>query len=124
MKLSSTKRSRRMTNTLSLIIRFVNTPTTMSDEVAHAVREGITSCFSRGPILGYAMHNVQVSLLPTECLWDPQTPPIVVQSAIISCLSSGLREHANRLMEPIMRYEASVGSDNMGNVVSDLTASM
>ena len=103
--------------------RFVNTDITLSDETAHAIRDGIASCFSRGPILGYAMHNVKVSLLPSECMWDVQTPPIVVQSAIISCISNGLREQTNRLLEPVMKYEASVASESMGNVVSDLTSS-
>lgn len=79
------------------------------------------------------MHNVKVcavvdsdtkvSMKPEQCLWDPQTPPIVVQSALMSCLSSGLRDHPMKLLEPIMKYEASVNSESMGNVVSDLTAS-
>ena len=60
---------------------------------------------------------------PEECAWDPQTPPIVVQSALMSCLSSGLRDHPMKLLEPIMKYEASVNTESMGNVVSDLTAS-
>ena len=79
------------------------------------------------------MHNVRVvdviiphtkvSMKPDQCVWDPQTPPIVVQSALISCLSAGLREHPMKLLEPIMKYEASINTESMGNVVSDLTAS-
>ena len=105
----------------------------MTDDTVHALREGMQSCLSRGPILGFAMHNVRVwsmamsngkvSMKPELCMWDPQTPPIVVQSALMSCLSSGLRDHPTKLLEPIMKYEASVGTENMGNVVSDLTAS-
>lgn len=83
--------------------------------------------------MGFAMHNVRVgvvvlphikvSMKPDQCMWDPQTPPIVVQSALMSCLSAGLRKHPMKLLEPIMKYEASINTESMGNVVSDLTAS-
>ncbi|KAK8808250.1 hypothetical protein WA171_001471 [Blastocystis sp. BT1] len=99
-----------------------NTTTRLTDEMVHILREGIHSCLSRGPILGYSMHNVRVSMKPELCLWEPQTPSIVVQAALITCLSSGLREHRNILLEPVMKYEANINTESLGNVVSDLTS--
>ena len=94
-----------------LLSRF-NTTTRLTDEMVHILREGIHSCLSRGPILGYSMHNVRVSMKPELCLW-----------ALITCLSSGLREHRNILLEPVMKYEANINTESLGNVVSDLTSS-
>ena len=105
-----------------LLSRF-NTTTRLTDEMVHILREGIHSCLSRGPILGYSMHNVRVSMKPELCLWEPQTPSIVVQAALITCLSSGLREHRNILLEPVMKYEANINTESLGNVVCALTSS-
>ena len=70
------------------------------------------------------MHNVKVKVNPELCLWDPQTPSIVIQAALITCLSSGLRDHQNSLLEPVMKYEANINTESLGSVVSDLTSSM
>lgn len=69
------------------------------------------------------MIHSRIRIDPKQCLWDEQTPPAVIQSAVISCLYSGLRSNAVQLLEPIMKYEASVSNTFIGNILSDLTGS-
>ena len=69
------------------------------------------------------MIHSRIRIDPKLCLWDIQTPPAIIQSAVISCLASGLRKNAVDLLEPIMKYEASVSNTSLGNVLSDLTGS-
>lgn len=95
----------------------------MNDEMVVALQEGIASFLSRGPILGYSMTHTRVRLDPDRSEWDLQTPPIVLQAAVISCLNAGIRKHKTLLLEPVMKYEATVNSKSMGNLVSDLTSS-
>ena len=73
----------------------------MNDEMVVALQEGIASFLSRGPILGYSMTHTRVRLDPDRSEWDLQT----------------------LLLEPVMKYEATVNSKSMGNLVSDLTSS-
>ena len=118
------KRQSRWQQLLILILfRFSHALAPLSDESIRCIEEGITSCFSRGPLLGYSMIHSRIRIDPKQCLWDAQTPPAIIQSAVISCLSSGLRKNAIQLLEPIMKYEASVSNNAMGNVLSDLTGS-
>lgn len=95
----------------------------MTDEIESYLNDGIQSCLSRGPLFGYSMTHLQVRLNPAQCLWDPQTPAVVLQSAMIACLSEALRSHQLQLLEPVMSYESHVSNEVLGNVVSDLTAS-
>ena len=95
----------------------------MSEEMEEFIRDGIQSCLSRGPLFGFSMTNMEIRLDPQNCMWDPQTPAVVLQSAIISCLSEALRSHQLLLIEPVMNYESFVSNDVLGNVISDLTSS-
>ena len=104
--------------------RFSSTDSPMSEEFMKSIEEGISSCLSRGPLLGYPMTFTRICVDPQQCSWNAQTPSIVIQSAVISCLSACLRNHQVFLKEPIMRYEATIRSESLGNVISDLTASM
>ena len=102
--------------------RFSSTDAPMSEEFMKSIEEGISSCLSRGPLLGYPMTFTRICIDPQQCLWNAQTPSIIIQSAVISCLSACLRNHQVFLKEPIMRYEATIRSESLGNVISDLTA--
>lgn len=70
------------------------------------------------------MTNMKIALDPTQCSWDAQTPAVVLQSAIIAGLNDALRSHKLILLEPVMSYETLVSTNVLGNVISDLTASM
>ncbi|KAK8828418.1 hypothetical protein WA556_004831, partial [Blastocystis sp. ATCC 50177/Nand II] len=94
----------------------------MNDEVEAALREGLNSCLSRGPILGYTMTHTRIRLDPEACQWDLQTPPVVLQAAVIACWNAEIRKHKTLLLEPMMKYEATISSKAMGNVVTDLTS--
>lgn len=96
----------------------------MTDDTEKFMKEGIQSCLSRGPLFGYPMTNLKVELDPSKCMWDGQTPAVVLQSAVIACLSEALRNHQLLLTEPIMNYESCISNDVLGNVLSDLTSSM
>lgn len=103
--------------------RFNREGVRMSDEVEAALREGLSSCLSRGPILGYTMTHTRIRLDPEACQWDLQTPPVVLQAAVIACWNAEIRKHKTLLLEPMMKYEATISSKAMGNVVTDLTSS-
>lgn len=103
--------------------RFNRDGVRMNDEVEAALREGLNSCLSRGPILGYTMTHTRIRLDPEACQWDLQTPPVVLQAAVIACWNAEIRKHKTLLLEPMMKYEATISSKAMGNVVTDLTSS-
>ena len=96
----------------------------MTDEIEAFLKDGIQSCLSRGPLFGFAMTNLNVQIDPELCVWEANTPPVVLQSAMIYCLIEALRSHKLLLTEPIMSYESTVSNAVLGNVISDLTSSM
>ena len=104
--------------------RFNKSIAPLNEEGEEAIKSGIQSCLSRGPLLGFAMTNMKIALDPTQCSWDAQTPAVVLQSAIIAGLNDALRSHKLILLEPVMSYETLVSTNVLGNVISDLTASM
>ncbi len=85
-----------------------------------AVEEAVGDSFTRGPLLGFPVEDVGVSLL--DAAYDESDSSEGAFKAAASMAFSEGSEAANpRLLEPIMAVDVSTPNDFTGNVNSDLS---
>jgi elongation factor G len=100
-------------------------------EVEEVIRKGVEIGLMRGPLMSYAVRDVNITLInistannnndtasQIEC-----TPAYLnlFQACAINAISKGLGQGDPCLMEPVMDLEVSVPGDKVGVVISDLS---
>ena len=96
---------------------------TLDDQVLDAINEGCADAWSRGPVSGYGMTNLKVTVLNA----DLELTPINTVDAIRFATSEAISEAASHddakagIMEPVMRIEVAVSDKFVGPVLNDLT---
>jgi elongation factor G len=106
-------------------------------KVAAWIRHAITASLQRGPVLGYPVVGVSV----TVHSWDlgsggggggggggaaeDDAAQTCTETAMAGCTSmaflSAIRDSAPRLLEPVMRVSIALPADHVGPVVSDIS---
>ncbi|KAF9910021.1 Ribosome-releasing factor 2, mitochondrial [Lobosporangium transversale] len=96
----------------------------------NAIRNGVLSALSRGPLLGYAQTHLKVRLTALHLYGADSTP-----AAISSCVSTavteairlggnssvGVNENNSVLLEPIMDVRVEVAEKDVGTVIGDIS---
>lgn len=97
--------------------------TELNNEVLGAISEGCADAWSRGPISGYGLMNVKVTVLEV----DLELSLINTVDAIRFATSEAVNEAVSHpdanagIMEPVMRVEVAVSDKFVGAVLNDLT---
>ena len=94
-------------------------PAKLLPDMIAAVREGASDAMSRGPLLGYAVVDLEIRLLDGGYVEGDSTP-MSFRAATAMGLMEALEKAAPRLLEPVMKVEIEVPEDFTGHVVSDL----
>jgi elongation factor G len=94
-------------------------PPKLLPDMITAVREGASDAMSRGPLLGYAVVDVEIRLLDGGYVEGDSTP-MSFRAATAMGLMEALEKATPRLLEPVMKVEIEVPEDFTGHVVSDL----
>ena len=85
------------------------------------IRKGAREALSAGPLAGFEVIGVQVSIVGGSV--DPLTgTDIAYQIAAGMAVRDGLREGVGRLLEPVMAVEVLVPEDYMSSVITDLNS--
>ena len=88
-------------------------------EMVAAVREGVTDAFTRGPLLGYPVVDVSVTLTDGGYV-EGDSNAASFRAAASMGMMEALEAASPVLLEPTMRVEVLVPEDFTGHVVSDL----
>ena len=107
--------------------------------VRPALLSGALAALSRGPFLGFPLHNTHAHLVlnPNKDVFSPsETTPAAISSATRVTVSAALKvafgeDRTNNgnggtkisLMEPVMKVAISVPESDLGTVVSDISGS-
>ncbi|ORY23323.1 P-loop containing nucleoside triphosphate hydrolase protein [Rhizoclosmatium globosum] len=100
-------------------------------EIKDAVKDGINGALARGPILGFPVVNVKVTVLEVKLFKPELTSLAAVRAATGRCMrdlmrgvpigGGSIKNAPSRLLEPIMDLSVTVPEKYVGNVTKDLT---
>ncbi|KAF9166481.1 Ribosome-releasing factor 2, mitochondrial [Actinomortierella ambigua] len=95
-----------------------------------AVKNGMLSALSRGPLLGFAQTHLRVRLTDVH-LYGPESTPAAVSSCVASAVTEAIRQGGGGggsgsapnsvLLEPIMDVRVEVADKDVGTVVGDIS---
>ncbi|KAG0200741.1 Ribosome-releasing factor 2, mitochondrial [Mortierella sp. GBA30] len=95
-----------------------------------AIKNGIMSALSRGPLLGYAQTHLRVRLTDLHLYGADSTPQAIsscVSAAVTEAVrlggnpSTGQNDNSSVLLEPIMDVRVEVAEKDVGTVIGDIS---
>ncbi|KAI1318188.1 Ribosome-releasing factor 2, mitochondrial [Mortierella claussenii] len=95
-----------------------------------AIKNGILSALSRGPLLGFAQTYLKVRLTDLHLYGGESTPAAIsscVSAAITEAIrlggnaSTGKNDNNSVLLEPIMDVRVEIAEKDVGNVIGDIS---
>ncbi|XP_071793889.1 ribosome-releasing factor 2, mitochondrial-like isoform X2 [Asterias amurensis] len=89
-------------------------------EVVEAVRNGVLSSCQQGPLIGFPVIDMQISL--TNLIVSPGTAPAMVSACASQCLHSALNAGGSQLLEPMMNLQIVTDEARLGTVLGDLNS--
>ncbi len=90
-------------------------------EFLQACREGAADSMNSGPVLGYPVVDVKVTLLRVEAREEESTA-LAFRSAANFCIRESLQKAKPVLMEPVMDIETVTPEEFVGEVLADVNA--
>lgn len=90
--------------------------------LSEALASGIAACFGRGPLLGYPVTGLRVTVIERECFVSNDTTPAAIRAAVARCFEQGMTDGGAQLLEPVMSVEVVSPDSAVGDVISDMTA--
>lgn len=93
----------------------------LSETFLAAIREGIEEAETSGPILGYPVIDVEVTLLNAR-IHELHSSEMAFRVAAAMAFQKACVEADPALLEPIMRTEILIPEEFMGDVIGDLNA--
>jgi elongation factor G len=90
-------------------------------EYMSAVSDGITDCATSGPLAGYPMVDVKVTILDGS-YHEVDSSDFAFKTAASIGLRDAVRKAAAALLEPIMRVEVVTPEEYVGDIISDINA--
>jgi elongation factor G len=94
-------------------------PPKLLPEMIGGVREGVTDAFTRGPLLGYPLVDVEVRLTDGAYM-EGDSNAVSFRAAATMGLMEAFERAQPQLLEPVMKVEVEVPEDFTGHVVTDL----
>ncbi len=91
----------------------------LTPEYLEACRDGAMDVAKSGPLHGYQMADLRMTLLDTEYL-DGASTPVAFRIAAAEAARKACAEANPLLMEPIMALEISVPEENLGDAISSI----
>jgi len=90
-------------------------------EFVQAIRKGVESALDSGPLLGFPVVDIKVTLVGGSYHEDDSTVQAFGVASNIALRNASLAAHPV-LMEPVMRLEVVVPDEYLGDVINDLNA--
>jgi elongation factor G len=90
-------------------------------EFVPAVEKGVESVMNSGPVIGFPVLDVKVSLVDGK-YHDVDSSSIAFEIAARMCMRDALQKAAPKILEPIMSVEAVTPEDYTGSIIGDLNS--
>lgn len=95
--------------------------TAVPKEILVGVRKGVEEAMQAGPLAGFALINIKVTLLGGK--FDPECSDAnAFKVAAGSAIREAVRSCEPKLMEPVMAIEVLVPENYMSNVITDINS--
>ncbi|XP_064413512.1 ribosome-releasing factor 2, mitochondrial [Latimeria chalumnae] len=89
-----------------------------SKDIQKAIENGIQSSYLQGPLLGFPVQDVVVSVHSLSV--QPGTSMPMVSACASRCMQKALKGAGNQVLEPLMNLEITVSEEHLGAVLADL----
>ncbi|KAM5264376.1 ribosome-releasing factor 2, mitochondrial [Ctenodactylus gundi] len=83
-----------------------------------AIENGIHSACQQGPLLGFPIQDVAVTL--HSLIIHPGTSTTMISACVSRCVQKALKKADKQVLEPLMSLEVTVNGDYLGPVLADL----
>ncbi|XP_044513629.1 ribosome-releasing factor 2, mitochondrial isoform X1 [Gracilinanus agilis] len=87
-------------------------------EFQEAIENGIRSAYLQGPLLGFPVQDVAVTLCSLTL--HPGTSTTMVSACVSRCVQKALKKADKQVLEPLMNLEVTVTGDYLSSVLADL----
>jgi len=88
-------------------------------EFLDAMRQSLEGCFSAGPMLGYPITNIRVTVTDADYKED-EASDVAFRAAAAQAFQEAYEKASPALLEPIMEIEVITPEEYMGDVISDI----
>ncbi|KAM4810156.1 ribosome-releasing factor 2, mitochondrial [Rhinophrynus dorsalis] len=93
-------------------------PEQLLNDFKEAIENGIHSSYLQGPLLGFPMQDVAVTVHSVSVL--PGTSFTMVSACVSRCIHKALKKAEKQVLEPLMKLEITMGEDYLSSVLADL----
>jgi elongation factor G len=90
-------------------------------QMAPSIEAGIRESFGNGPVAGYPVADLKVSILGGS-FREGQSTPLAYQVSAAMAFREACQKAQPVLLEPIMKAEVAVPEDFLGEIIGDLSA--
>ncbi|XP_072215470.1 ribosome-releasing factor 2, mitochondrial isoform X1 [Excalfactoria chinensis] len=87
-------------------------------ELQEAVENGITNSCLQGPLLGFPVQDIDVTVQSLTV--HPDTSDTMISACISRCLQKALKKAGVQILEPLMSLEITVSEDHLSAALADL----
>ncbi|XP_063996855.1 ribosome-releasing factor 2, mitochondrial isoform X2 [Pogoniulus pusillus] len=87
-------------------------------ELQEAVENGITNSCVQGPLLGFPVQNIDVTVQLLTV--HPNTSHTMVSACVSRCMQKALKKAGIQVLEPLMNLEITVSEDHLSAALADL----
>jgi elongation factor G len=97
----------------------IHLPAPLPRELLDAIQKSLEDSFSAGPMLGYPITNVSVTVTGVDYRED-EASDVAFKAAAAHAFTQGYQKASPALLEPIMDVEVITSDEYMGDVISDI----
>ncbi|XP_077203519.1 ribosome-releasing factor 2, mitochondrial isoform X2 [Paroedura picta] len=90
----------------------------LQPELREAVENGIHTSYLQGPLLGFPVQDVVVTVRAVAA--NPDSSPTMVSACVSRCMQKALKKADKQVLEPLMNLEITVGESHLSAVLRDL----
>uniref|UniRef100_A0A663N497 Elongation factor G2 n=1 Tax=Athene cunicularia TaxID=194338 RepID=A0A663N497_ATHCN len=87
-------------------------------ELQGAVENGITNSCIQGPLLGFPVQDIEVTVQSLTV--HPDTSHTMVSACVSRCMQKALKKAGIQILEPLMNLEITVSEDHLSAALADL----
>uniref|UniRef100_A0A672VBU9 Elongation factor G2 n=1 Tax=Strigops habroptila TaxID=2489341 RepID=A0A672VBU9_STRHB len=87
-------------------------------EVKGAVENGITNSCIQGPLLGFPVQDIDVTV--QSLTLHPDTSHTMLSACVSRCMQKALKKAGIQILEPLMNLEITVSEDHLSAALADL----
>ncbi|XP_006275402.1 ribosome-releasing factor 2, mitochondrial isoform X1 [Alligator mississippiensis] len=87
-------------------------------ELQEAIENGISSTSLQGPLLGFPIQDVAVTVYSVTLHPDTSLP--IVSACVSRCMQKALKKASKQMLEPLMSLEITTSEDHLSTVLADL----